>query len=154
MSLNIVLVSPLIPQNTGSTARLTAATYTNLHLIEPLGFELSDRYLKRAGLDYWPEVRLMVHKSWHDFLQSASCSRERLWLFSTKGEKSYYNANFGPDDYLVFGNEETGLPQYFHDEYADRRVCIPMDNPNVRSLNLSNAVSIVLYEARRQLGQV
>ena len=154
MGPSIVLVEPLIPQNTGTIARLTAATYTDLHLVEPLGFELSDRYLKRAGLDYWPEVKLSVHKNWESFLETTGFTRERLWFFSTKGEKSFYQASFQNDHALVFGNESAGLGKFFHESYPDRRLLIPMDNPKIRSLNLSNAASIVLYEARRQLGVV
>ncbi len=148
---SIVLVEPLIPQNTGSTARLTAATNTVLHLIEPLGFEISDKYLKRAGLDYWPFVRLHVHKDWAAFLHFTGCRREQLWFFTTKSERSYTSVDLGDEPYLVFGNESTGLSSSFHDEYGDRRVRIPMENPGVRSLNVSNAASIALYEARRQI---
>ncbi len=152
MAPSIVFVEPLIAQNTGSTARLTAATNTVIHLIEPLGFELSDRYLKRAGLDYWPEVRLEVHKNWAEYLDKTGIRRDQLWFLTTKAEKSYTAVEFGPDDALVFGNESRGLAEYFHTEYADRRLKIPMDNPNVRSLNVSNAASILLYEHRRQMG--
>ena len=150
--LNVVLVHPVIPQNTGSIARLTAAARTRLHLIEPLGFELSDRYLKRAGLDYWPEVDCTVYKNWSEFLEQTGCSSDKLWLLSKKAAKSYHQVNFNEGDYLVFGSETVGLPQELHDQYPERRLLIPMDNPNIRSLNLANAASIVLYEARRQLG--
>jgi len=122
-----------------------------LHLIEPLGFEISDRYLKRAGLDYWPFVKLEVHKNWSAFLDFTKCRREQLWFFTTKGETSYTAVDLGDEPYLVFGNESSGLSPYFHEEYADRRLRIPMENPGVRSLNVSNACSIVLYEARRQI---
>jgi tRNA (cytidine/uridine-2'-O-)-methyltransferase len=149
--LNVVLVEPLIPQNTGSTARLCAATYTLLHLIEPLGFELSDKYLKRAGLDYWPEVKLRTYPNWNSFILENSIPRERLWFLTKHAERSYTEAVFNEGDYLVFGNETRGLPPALHEDYNDRRYKIPMDNPNVRSINLSNAVSVVLYEARRQI---
>ena len=152
MGPSIVLIEPLIPQNTGTIARLTAATRTQLHLIEPLGFELSDRYLKRAGLDYWPEVTLTVHKSWEEFLDVSGFTPERLWFFTTKASRPYHHVEYSAHDALVFGNEEGGLPPAIHSHYEDRRLTIPMDNPKVRSLNVSNAVSIVLYEARRQLG--
>ena len=151
MAPSIVLVEPLIPQNTGSTARLTAATNTVLHLIEPLGFEISDRYLKRAGLDYWPFVTLHVHKNWSAFLEFTNCKREQLWFFTTKAQRSYTAVDLGDEPYLVFGNESAGLSSYFHEEYSDRRILIPMENPGVRSLNVSNAASIALYEARRQI---
>ena len=151
MSLQIVLYEPLIPQNTGTIARLTAATYTMLHLIEPLGFELSDRYLKRAGLDYWPEVKLEVHRDWDTFLTNTNCRSEQLWFLTSHGKRNYTEVSYGPDDFLVFGNESAGLPTSLHERYSDRRLVIPMENPNVRSLNLSNCASIVLYEARRQI---
>lgn len=150
--LHIVLVEPLIPQNTGTIARLTAATYTKLHLIEPLGFELSDKYLKRAGLDYWPEVDLSVYKDWEEFLRTSALNPDRFWFLSKFGKKGFQNVGYSLGDALVFGNESKGLDSHFHTNYSDRRIRIPMENPNVRSLNLSNAVSIVLYEARRQLG--
>lgn len=131
---------------------MTAATNIELHLIEPLGFELSDKYLKRAGLDYWPEVRLRVHSSWEVFLEETATKREQLWFLSTHAEKSYHRIEYKPNDVFVFGNEASGLAKKYHDEYPERRLRIPMENANVRSLNLANAVSIVLYEARRQLG--
>ena len=151
-TLHIVLVEPLIPQNTGTIARLTAATYTKLHLIEPLGFELSDKYLKRAGLDYWPEVDLTVYSSWGEFLEKTGFRPERLWFLSKFGKKGFQSVQYALGDALVFGNETSGLAEHFHQTYGERLLRIPMENPNVRSLNLSNAASIVLYEARRQLG--
>jgi tRNA (cytidine/uridine-2'-O-)-methyltransferase len=151
-TLNVVLVHPLIPQNTGSIARLTASTNVDLHLIEPLGFELSDRYLKRAGLDYWPEVKLFTHARWECFLEATHARAEQLWLLTKKADRSYHRASFSSGDYLVFGSETTGIPLELHECYAAQCLRIPMDNPNVRSLNLANAVGIVLYEARRQLG--
>ena len=148
----VVLVEPLIPQNTGSIARLTAANNTELHLIKPLGFELSDKYLKRAGLDYWPETNITVHDDWQSFLTVSGAQEEQLWLLTTKGQEGYHSMKYKAGDYLVFGNESKGLPESIHMRYPQRRIRIPMENPNVRSLNLSNATSIVLYEARRQLG--
>lgn len=150
MSFNIVLFNPVIPQNTGSTARLCAATNTVLHLIEPLGFEISDRYLKRAGLDYWPEVQLKTHKSWDHFISNEHVSAEQLWLFSKKASSPYCKTEYKIGDYLVFGSETKGLPDNLHEMYPEQRMLIPMDNPNVRSLNLATAAGIVLYEARRQ----
>ncbi len=152
MGPNIVLLEPLIPQNTGTIARLTAATETHLHLIEPLGFQLTDKYLKRAGLDYWPEVKLTVHGDWEKFLGATGFTPDRLWFFTTKGKADYHRVEYSADQALVFGNESRGMSEYFHTTYPERLLRIPMENPNVRSLNLSNAVSIVLYEARRQLG--
>ena len=152
MKLNIVLVHPVIPQNTGNIGRLAAATNSELHLIEPLGFEITDARVKRAGLDYWPEIHLTCHKSWEHFLANTSAKPSQLWLLTKKATNSFYQAKFNAGDFLVFGAETVGLPQEIHDRYTTQRMRIPMENPNVRSLNLANSVSIVLYEARRQLG--
>ncbi|MCC6933151.1 MAG: tRNA (cytidine(34)-2'-O)-methyltransferase [Deltaproteobacteria bacterium] len=152
MSLNIVLVHPVIPQNTGNIGRLAAATNSHLHLIEPLGFEITSARVKRAGLDYWPEIHLTSHKSWQDFLAVTNATPEQLWLLTKKANSSFYHAEFKDGDFLVFGAETVGLPEEIRDAYPAQRMRIPMDNPNVRSLNLANSVSIVLYEARRQLG--
>lgn len=154
MPLKVVLVHPVIPQNTGNIARLTAAAYAELHLIEPLGFQLTDYYLRRAGLDYWPEVKLTVHKSWAEFLDATGAQREQLWFFSSHGMRSYVEAEYRGDDFLCFGSETKGLPPEYHEQYSDRMIVIPMDNPNIRSLNLSNSASIGLFEARRQLGML
>jgi tRNA (cytidine/uridine-2'-O-)-methyltransferase len=150
---NVVLVRPEIPQNSGSVARLTAATKTLLHLVGPLGYSLADRYLKRAGLDYWPFVDLRTHADWESFdalYQSEQATNFKY--FSTHGEKNYLEADYRRGDFLVFGGETKGLGAEFlatrhHDTYR-----IPIFEPGVRSLNLANAVSIVLYEALRQMG--
>ena len=147
----MVLFEPEIPPNTGSVARLCAATLTPLHLIEPLGFKIDDKHLKRAGLDYWEFVDLRVHKSWNDFV--ASARPHRLWYFSKRAFKSYTTAEYSSDDFLVFGPETRGLPQQLLDTEPDVTLRIPMMGTGVRSLNLSNAVSIVLYEGLRQLGK-
>lgn len=147
----VVLYNPQIPQNTGNIARLTAANFAELHLIEPLGFELSDRYLKRAGLDYWPEVSLHIHCSWSSFLTATKPELQQLWFLSTKASKSVYEAQFMPGDFLVFGSETSGLPAHIHSEYADARLCIPTPNKAVRSLNLASSAAIVFYEAIRQI---
>jgi tRNA (cytidine/uridine-2'-O-)-methyltransferase len=149
--MNVVLFQPEIPPNTGSVARLCAATLTRLHLIEPLGFTIDDKHLKRAGLDYWEFVDLSVHKSWQEFLTSAA--PQRLWFFSKRAELSYTRARYGTGDYLVFGPETRGLPAEMLAAHAEWALRIPMMGSGVRSLNLSNAVSIVLYEALRQLGR-
>jgi tRNA (cytidine/uridine-2'-O-)-methyltransferase len=149
--LHVVLFEPEIPPNTGSVARLCAATLTPLHLIEPLGFKIDDKHLKRAGLDYWEFVDLRVHKSWNDFV--ASARPHRLWYFSKRAVKSYTTAEYSSDDFLVFGPETRGLPQQLLDTEPDVILRIPMMGTGVRSLNLSNAVSIVLYEGLRQLGK-
>ena len=148
--MKIVLFEPLIPQNTGSIARMCAATYTELHLVEPLGFELSDRYLKRAGLDYWNEVILRVHPNWESFLVSSAAEESQLWLLTKHATASYCECRFGGDDFLVFGSETKGFPQQLHERYQNRRFRIPMENPAVRSLNLATSAGIVLFEARRQ----
>ncbi|MCB0324815.1 MAG: tRNA (cytidine(34)-2'-O)-methyltransferase, partial [Bdellovibrionales bacterium] len=155
MSFHVVLVHPLIPQNTGNIARLTAATGCYLHVIEPLAFEISDRQVKRAGLDYWPEVKLTVHPSWDAFLESQQITAtSELWFFTKKATASYHRATFKAGCYLVYGNESEGLPEAIHAQYQERRLLIPMDNPNIRSLNLSNAVALTLFEARRQCGML
>jgi len=150
----IVLVEPQIPQNTGNIARLAAATDSELHLVEPLGFSLSDRYLKRAGLDYWPYVKLKTHKSWADFVQSSAVNDKQLWFLSTHATKNYTDVKFSEGDYLVFGSETTGLDKSFHDTYQAQRLKIPMATANVRSLNLATSVGIVVYEAIRQRNSV
>lgn len=149
--MHVVLFEPEIPPNTGSVARLCAATLTPLHLIEPLGFKIDDKHLKRAGLDYWEFVNLHVHKSWNDFIETAT--PKQLWYFSKRATKSYTATRYDHDDFLIFGPETRGLPQEILEANADRALRIPMMGSGVRSLNLSNAVSIVLYEALRQLGR-
>jgi tRNA (cytidine/uridine-2'-O-)-methyltransferase len=149
--MHIVLFEPEIPPNTGSVARLCAATLTPLHLIEPLGFKIDDKHLKRAGLDYWEFVELHVHKSWDIFQKDAR--PDRLLYFTKKATRSYTVVDYRNDDYLVFGPETRGLPELLLAANAERSYRIPMMGRGVRSLNLSNAVSIVLYEGLRQLGQ-
>lgn len=146
--MQIVLVNPLIPQNTGSIGRLCAATQTRLILVEPLGFSLDDRYLKRAGLDYWPWVPLTVAPTWREALPAGA----RPWLFTTKAERSFYDVEYTEDDQLVFGCETTGLPDELLGAFpAEQRLRIPFENPNVRSLNLAQCAAVAYYEARRQL---
>ena len=149
--MHVVLYQPEIPPNTGSVARLCAATLTPLHLIEPLGFKIDDKHLKRAGLDYWEFVDLHVHSSWQQFLEKRT--GKRLLYFSKKASRSYTQVSFAEDDYLVFGPETRGLPEEWIALNAERALRIPMMGSGVRSLNLSNAVAIVLYEGLRQLGQ-
>jgi len=146
--MNIVLLEPEIPQNTGNIARTCAATGTKLHLIKPLGFVLDDKHLKRAGLDYWDLMEYTVYESWQDFLDKNP--NANLYYLSTKAPRNYTGASFKQDDYLVFGKETKGLPeQLLSDNYA-RCLRIPM-REEARSLNLGNSVAIVLYEALRQL---
>jgi tRNA (cytidine/uridine-2'-O-)-methyltransferase len=149
--MQVVLYQPEIPPNTGSVARLCAATLTPLHLIEPLGFKIDDKHLKRAGLDYWEFVDLRVHKSWNHFIETTA--PKTLWFFSKRAAKSYTATSYDEEDFLVFGPETRGLPQEMLQANAERALRIPMLGTGVRSLNLSNAVSIVLYEGLRQLGR-
>jgi tRNA (cytidine/uridine-2'-O-)-methyltransferase len=149
--MQIVLFQPEIPPNTGSVARLCAATLTRLHLIEPLGFKIDDKHLKRAGLDYWEFVDLHVHRSWQHFCDALKPAR--LWFFSKRAIKSYTSVNYEDEDFLVFGPETRGLPPDLLGQNSNHALRIPMMGSGVRSLNLSNAVSIALYEALRQLGR-
>ena len=148
--LNIVLVEPEIPPNTGNVARLCAATNTKLHLIEPLGFELTDKQLKRAGMDYWSFVDWCKWSNWMDFIEGIDPS-SRLWLIESGGVDRYSDAVFAKGDYFVFGRETLGLPEEMCVEAKKHWLRIPMFNADARSLNLSNCVSLVLYEALRQL---
>jgi len=149
----VVLVHPQIPQNTGNIARTCAATGTELHLVAPLGFEISDRYLKRAGLDYWPYVKLHYHNSIEVF-QAYARPKGGRWLgFSTQGSCSYVTCQYQSDDWLLFGSETQGLPVEVL-ATCDQVLRIPMDQPAVRSLNLSVSAAVGLFEARRQLGQL
>lgn len=149
--MHIVLVRPEIPPNTGSIARLCAATDTPLHLVAPLGFKIDDKHLKRAGLDYWEYVDVRLHDSWDGFFRRHGA--ERLLYFSKRATPSYTQARYRENDFLIFGPETVGLPRDLLDANTERTYRIPMTGRGVRSLNLSNAVSIVLYEALRQLGK-
>lgn len=149
--MNIVLLEPEIPPNTGNVARLCAATNSTLHLIEPLGFRLDDKHLKRAGMDYWKQVRWRKWNHWSTFKASLPAS-SNLWLIESNGPKRYDEATFSEDDYLVFGRETLGLPTSILHEDRDRWLRIPMFNRESRSLNLSNCVALVLFEALRQNG--
>lgn len=150
--LHIALVEPEIPPNTGNVARLCAATSTPLHLIGKLGFRIDDQAVKRAGLDYWSDVRLYRHRDL-EALQSLLTSARYLY-FTTKAKRSYVDFVYEPGDCLVFGRETRGLPEELLLANRDRCLTIPMSNPSVRSLNLATSVGIVLYEALRQLGQL
>lgn len=147
-SFNIVLFQPEIPQNTGTIGRLAVSTNCRLHLIEPLGFSLEDKFLKRAGLDYWQHLNPQIYPDWETFL--ATEKPERMFFISTHGEKSFFDAEYKIGDYLVFGRESAGLPEEFYKKYRDNMWLIPMPGEFSRSLNLANAASIVLYEAMRQ----
>lgn len=148
MPLNIVLVEPEIPQNTGNIARTCAATGSRLHLVEPLGFKIDDRQLKRAGLDYWHLLDIQKYRNLQDFFTQ---NPGRHFFASTKAGISYAGAQYRDGDYLIFGRETKGLPEeLLHERYAEA-IRIPMV-ADARSLNLSNAAAIVVYEALRQLG--
>ena len=151
MALHIVLVEPEIPPNTGNIARSAAATDSVLHLVRPLGFSLDEKSLRRAGLDYWPYVRLVVHDSLDDFL--AEYAGRRMWLATTKGGRLYTEADFHDEDMILFGRETAGLPRSLIESDKEHAIRIPMsENTRLRSFNLSNAANIILFEALRQLG--
>ena len=147
--LNIVLVEPEIPMNTGNIARTCAATRSRLHLVKPLGFDISDRAVKRAGLDYWHMVDIHVYEDLDDFF--AKNPDIDLWLATTKAPRDYSQAAFAPDCWLMFGKETAGLPLSLRERYYDRCVRIPMC-ADARSLNLANSVAVLTYEALRQQG--
>lgn len=152
---HVVLVRPEIPQNTGSIARLVAATRTRLQLVGPLGFSLEDRYLKRAGLDYWPLVDLRTYSNWEGFdALHRTAEATNFKYFSARAERSYLEADFHPGDFIVFGGETKGLGADFLAPRRSVSYRIPIFEPGVRSLNLANAVAIVLYEALRQTGLI
>jgi tRNA (cytidine/uridine-2'-O-)-methyltransferase len=148
MALHVALIQPKIPPNTGNIARLCAATDTPLHLIEPLGFSIDDREVKRAGLDHWDKVDLWLHPDWFAFRDAIS--RKRCLYFSANAERDYREAPFRRNSVLVFGNEVDGMPERILEKHADQCFRIPMEE-SVRSLNLANAVSIVLYEGLGKL---
>lgn len=151
MGFNIVLVEPQIPPNTGNIGRLCIATKSKFHLVEPLGFDISEKAVRRAGLDYWKHIDLTIHKSFADFRASLPADA-RLWFFTKFAERSIYSAQFAPGDYLIFGKETTGLPKEVHEkEPKERLLRVPMPGSDiVRSLNLAGTVHIALYEALRQ----
>lgn len=150
--LHLVLFQPEIAPNTGNIGRLCALTRSRLHLIHPLGFAITDRNLKRAGMDYWKSLDVHEHADWAAFRASPQAPR-RLWLFTTKAEQSFWAVRFADGDGLVFGNEGAGAPAWLHAEIgAAQSVTIPHANPDLRSLNLSTAAGIACYEALRQVG--
>ena len=149
--MNIVLVEPEIPPNTGNVARLCAATRTTLHLIEPLGFQIDDRQLKRAGMDYWEHVSWRRSKNWGEFAATLPPAA-KMWFIESGGPKRYSEVNYGADDFLIFGRETAGLPKALLEQNRERWLRIPMFNEKARSLNLSNCVALVLFEALRQQG--
>ncbi len=148
--IQVALLEPEIPQNTGNIARLCAATRTPLHIVGVTGFRLDERAVRRAGLDYWPEVSLQRHRDLDELY--GSLPDARFIYFSTKAEKLFCEWQFDHNDCLVFGRETRGLPESLLHQNWERSLTIPMLNPNVRSLNLANSVAIILYEALRQTG--
>ena len=156
--LNIVLLEPELPLNTGNIGRTCAASGTRLHLIEPLGFHLSDKWVKRAGLDYWDKVDLKVYVDLEDFflrnpelsgIPTGEALKPRLWFATTKARRVYTDVRYGPDDYIMFGKESAGIPEEILKQHEKQCVRIPMWG-DIRSLNLANSAAIVLYEALRQ----
>lgn len=149
MQFNIVLVNPQIPPNTGNVARLCAATKSKLHLIKPMGFEIDDKKMKRAGLDYWDFLDVEIHENIDDFVKKYD--NEKFIFLSSKVQKKYWDHSFKDGDFLIFGSETKGLPKEIMDKFKDKMLNIPQYEEHVRCLNLSNSVSIVLYEAIRQI---
>ena len=147
--MNIVLHQPEIPQNTGNIGRTCVATGSSLHLIEPLGFRLQVKDLKRAGMDYWEKLDYTRYINYEDF--RSKHPRAKVWLATTKAKRSYTDVSFGMDDFLMFGKESAGIPEEILVDHEEDCIRIPMGH-DIRSLNLSNAVAIVLYEALRQNG--
>lgn len=151
---NLVLVHPLIPNNTGNIGRTAAATGCRLHLVHPLGFDMSEKAVRRAGLDYWDLVDCREHRDWDHFLETEKPGR--LWLFTTHSDRPFWEADLERGDYLVFGRETTGVPQMVHDWVAEHqgpehRITMPMvENPRARSLNLATVVCTAVYEGMRQ----
>lgn len=149
--MNIVLLEPEMPSNTGNIGRTCAATKTRLHLIEPLGFKLNEKALKRAGLDYWDKLDVAVYSDYEDFLKRNPQAPGRMYFATTKARRVYCDVEYQPDCYLMFGRESAGIPEEILIENEEKCIRIPMWG-DIRSLNLSNSVSVVLYEALRQHG--
>ena len=147
--MHIILHEPEIPANTGNIGRTCVATDTSLHLIEPLGFRLDEKSIKRAGMDYWENLNVSTYINYEDFCKKNPGAK--IWYATTKAKHSYTDVEFGPDDYIMFGKESAGIPEEILVEHEEQCIRIPM-LPKIRSLNLSNSVAIVLYEALRQQG--
>ena len=148
MNFNIVMYEPEIPQNTGNIARTCVLTDSKLHLIKPLGFELDEKHLRRAGLDYWKDLDLEVHESYEDFMKKYGDNK--IYLASTHGGEHYDEVSFKEGDFIMFGRESSGVPEDVHNALENIRV--PMIKSSTRSLNLSNTVAIIVYEGLRQIG--
>ena len=153
MKINIVMVEPEIPQNTGNIARTCAAIGAKLHLVKPLGFEISDKYLKRAGLDYWDKLTIEMHENLQEFLAKYPPEENAMYFSTTKGQQCYSDMDYTKSEeiFLLFGKETKGLPEDLLKKYIENTIRIPMKE-HLRSLNLSNSVAIVAYEVFRQVG--
>ena len=147
--IEIILFQPEIPQNTGNIGRICSFAGCRLHLIHPLGFEINDRNLKRAGMDYWKVLDVIEHQDWQSFI-SSELRPKRIHLLTTHAKESIWKANFKENDGLLFGNEGSGAPNYIH-EWVSNRVCIPKQNDSMRSLNLAVSVGIACYELGKQI---
>lgn len=145
--MNIVLLEPEIPQNTGNIGRTCCATGTKLHLIEPMGFRINEKNLRRAGMDYWKDLDVTIYDDYNDFLEKNP--NAKIWLATTKAPKRYTDVEFGENDYIMFGKESAGIPEEILVQHKENCIRIPM-NAEIRSLNLANSVAIVLYESLRQ----
>lgn len=150
MNLNIVLFQPEIPQNTGNIGRTCVLTNSTLHLIKPLGFSLDEKQLRRAGLDYWPHLNLEIHESYEELRNKYK--NANFYFSTTKGNKYYTDVKYKEGDFIVFGRESSGLPDDIRNSNYDNLIRVPMINTTTRSLNLSNTVAIVAFEALRQIG--
>lgn len=148
MNLNIVLYQPEIPQNTGNIARTCVLTNSKLHLIKPMGFKIDDKQVKRAGLDYWSELKIEIHESYEEFMEKYG--KEKIFLATTHGGEHYDEVSFKEGDFIMFGKETSGVPEDVHSKHEGIRV--PMIKTSTRSLNISNTVAIIAYEALRQIG--
>lgn len=146
---HIVLLEPEMPANTGNIGRTCLATGSRLHLIEPMGFRINDKMLKRAGLDYWDELDVRIYDCYDDFLEQNPRAREKMYMATTKSKQNYTDVHYEPDAYIMFGKESAGIPEEILVQSKETAIRIPM-NHEIRSLNLSNSVAIVLYEALRQ----
>ena len=147
--LNIVLLEPEMPSNTGNIGRTCCATGTRLHLIEPMGFRITDKLLKRAGLDYWDKLDVTIYDCYDDFLEKNPKARDKMYMATTKARNTYTEVSYEEDAYIMFGKESAGIPEEILVQHEEHAIRIPM-NEDIRSLNLSNSVAIVLYEALRQ----
>ena len=152
MKINIVLCEPEIPNNTGNIGRLSLATKSRLHLIKPYGFEINDKRVRRAGLDYWKHVDLIEHDSFEDFLRNEN--PDVMAFLSSHGKTSYLNIPFKENIYVVFGKESVGLSVTLKTDYSDHLYKIPLNSSHIRSLNLANAVAVVVYEGLRQMRRI